>query len=214
MTINKIIKYLTISDFIILTGFGFIAPVFAVFILQNIQGGTLETVGFATAIQVFTKAVFELPIARYLDKKRGDMDEFHYMVIGSFILSITPLFYLFIKTPLELYAVQFIYGIATAMNYPAWMSLFTRHAEKEREGSQWAIYATVIGIGTAISAALGGMISERYGFPTIFWLIFLMGILGTLSLFKTYEPLKVRHEHNKIKQEEAFEIKESERDEI
>jgi len=214
MTINKIIKYLTISDFIILTGFGFIAPVFAVFILQNIRGGTLETVGFATAIQIFTKAVFELPIARYLDKKRGDMDEFHYMVIGSFVLSVTPLFYLFIKTPLELYAVQFIYGIATAMNYPAWMSLFTRHAEKEREGSQWAIYATVIGIGTAISAALGGMISEKYGFPTVFWLIFLMGILGTLSLFKTYEPLKARHEHNKIKQEEAFEIKEAERDEI
>jgi len=42
------------------------------------------------------------------------------------------------------------------MAYPAWMSLFIRHAEKEREGSQVAIYATTIGVGTAISAAMAG----------------------------------------------------------
>lgn len=210
MVLNRIIKFLTLSDFAILTGFSFLAPIFAVFILGNIEGGTLETVGFATSIQVFSKALLEYPIARLLDKKRGDMDEFYCMVIGTFLICIVPLLYLVIKTPIELYFVQFMYGIATAMAYPAWMSLFTRHAEKEREGSQWALYATAIGVGTAISAAMGGMIGEKYGFTAVFWIVFAMSIIGAVSLIGVYEPLRIRHEHHKIKQNEAFEIKESE----
>lgn len=210
MLLNNIIKFLTISDFAILTGFSFVAPIFAVFVLQNIKGGNLETVGFAISIQVFAKALLEYPIARQLDKKRGDLDEFYCMVIGSLIISVIPLLYLSITTATELYLVQFVYGIATAMAYPAWMSLFTRHAEKEREGSQWAFYATAIGLGTAISAALGGMIGEQYGFPIVFWLVFGMSIIGTISLLGIYEPLAIRHEHHKMKEQEAFEIKESE----
>lgn len=210
MALNRIIIFLTLSDFAILTGFSFLAPIFAVFILGNIQGGTLETVGFATSIQVFSKAMLEYPIARFLDKKRGDMDEFYCMVAGSLMICIVPLLYLVIKTPNELYFVQFIYGIATAMAYPSWMSLFTRHAEKEREGSQWALYATAIGIGTAISAALGGMIGERYGFESVFLIVFAMAVVGTISLIGIYEPLRIRHEHHKMKENEAFEIKEAE----
>lgn len=210
MVLNNIIKFLTISDFAILTGFSFVAPIFAVFVLQNIEGGNLETVGFAISIQVFAKALLEYPIARQLDKKRGDLDEFYCMAIGSLMISIVPLLYLVIKTPGQLYLAQFIYGIATAMAYPAWMSLFTRHAEKEREGSQWALYATAIGVGTAISAALGGIIGEKYGFEIVFWLVFAMSIIGTFSLVGIYQPLKLRHEHHKIKEQEAFEIKESE----
>lgn len=207
MLLNNIIKFLIISDFAILTGFSFVAPIFAVFVLQNIEGGGLETVGFAISIQVFAKALLEYPIAHHLDKKRGDMDEFYCMIIGSFAICIIPLLYLTIKTPGQLYAVQFIYGISTAMAYPSWMSLFTRHAEKEHEGSQWALYATATGLGTAISAALGGMIGEKYGFTAVFWLVFLMSVIGAVSLFGIYKPLKLRHEHHKMKEDEAFEIK-------
>lgn len=210
MVLNKIIKFLTLSDLAIMTGFSFLAPIFAVFILGNIKGGTLETVGFATSVQIFSKALLEYPIARLLDKKKGDMDEFYCMVIGSISISIVPLLYLVIENPIQLYAVQFIYGIATAMAYPAWMSLFTRHAQKEREGSQWALYATAIGVGTAISAALGGVIGEKYGFELVFWIVFAMSVVGTIALIGTYEPLRIHHEHHKIKQEEAFEMKEAE----
>lgn len=214
MVLNNIIKFLTISDFAILTGFSFFAPIFAVFIIGNIEGGTLETVGFATSIQIFSKALLEYPIARLLDKKRGDMDEFYCMIIGSFAICIIPLLYLVIRTPNQLYLVQFMYGIATAMAYPAWMSLFTRHAEKEREASQWALYATIIGIGTAISAAMGGVVGERYGFAIVFWIVFAMSVIGTVSLIGVYEPLRIRHEHHKIKQKEAFEIKEGEKNKL
>ncbi len=211
MKLNSIIKYLTISDLALLSGFALISPIFAVFILDSIKGGNLEVVGFATAVNVLTKAVLELPIARYLDKKRGDLDEYQFTVVGSAFLAAVPLFYLVISTPLELYIIQFFYGIGLAMNYPGWMSLFTRHAEKEREGSQWAIYSSVTGVGAAGAAAIGGLIGEKYGFNSVFWLVFFMAVLGTVLLFKVYQPLKLRHEHHSIKQKEAFEIKEAER---
>ncbi|MBU4579711.1 MFS transporter [Patescibacteria group bacterium] len=210
MKLNSIIKYLTIADFALLSGFSLIAPIFAVYILDNIKGGNLEIVGIATAINILFKVVFQLPIARYLDKKKGDLDEYYFTIIGSAFLAVSPLFYLIISTPTELYAVQAFYGISLAMNYPGWMSLFTRHAEKERESSQWAIYSSITGIGSAAAAALGGFIGERYGFNLVFWLVFFITVLGTVSLVKIYPPLKLRHEHYKMKEAEAFEIKKAE----
>lgn len=208
MVLNKIIKYLTISDLALLSGFSFISPIFPLFIVDKIQGGNMEVVGFAIGINVLVRAILQLPIARYLDKKRGDLDEYYFTIISTVMLGVTPLLYLVISTPAELYVVQIIYAVGFAMNYPAWMSLFTRHAEREREGSQWAVWSAVTGIGAAVAAAVGGVIGERYGFSTVLWLVFIVTILGAISLFKIYKPLKAPHEHHKIKQKEAFEIKE------
>lgn len=49
-SINKIIKVLILSDIALLTGIGFIAPIFAIFIADNIYGGDVRVVGFATSI--------------------------------------------------------------------------------------------------------------------------------------------------------------------
>lgn len=210
MVLNKVIKYLTISDFAILSGMSFVAPIFPFFIIDNIKGGNLEIVGFATGIHVFIRAILSLPIARYLDRKKGDIDEFYALVFGVIILALSPLLYLVISTPIELYLVQIFYGIGYAMAYPSWMSLFTRHAEKEQEGSQWAVYSFFTSIGMAGASALSGLVAQRSGFSLIFWIVFAITVLGCSFLFFIYRPLKARHEHHKMKQDEAFEIKESE----
>lgn len=210
MTINKIIKYLTLSDLALLSGLSLISPIFAIFIMKNIEGGNLEIIGYATAVNLLVKSIFQLPIARYLDNKKGDLDEYYFSVIGSLVMAVCPLFYIFIHTPFQLYVVQFFYAIGFAMIFPAWMSLFTRHAEREREGSQWAVYSVITGIGSAIAAGGGGIITEKYGFHFLFFLVFLFTLLGVVCLFKIYEPLKVRHTHHKMKEDEAFEIKEAE----
>ncbi len=210
MIINSIIKYLTLSDLALLSGMSLVAPIFPIFIIDNIKGGNMEVVGYATGIHIFIRAILSLPFARYLDKKRGDFDEYYALIIGMIIMSVSPLFYLIIDTPFELYAVQAFYAVGWAVSYPAWMSLFTRHAEKEREGSQWAIYSFITSVGMAGASALSGLMAERVGFDAIFWAIFILTVLGTLFLIKVYEPLRLRHEHHKIKQEEAFEIKEAE----
>lgn len=48
--INKVIRVLILSDVIILTGLGFVSPIFAIFIADNIQGGDVRVAGFAASI--------------------------------------------------------------------------------------------------------------------------------------------------------------------
>ncbi len=76
LPINKIVKILVLSDFIIISGFGFIAPIFALFLTDKIQGGTIETVGFASAIYWLAAVLTRLPIARYIDKTKTEKDDF------------------------------------------------------------------------------------------------------------------------------------------
>ena len=50
LKVNKIIKFLLISDLIFWTGWGLISPIFAVFIIEKIHGGDALVVGVTAAI--------------------------------------------------------------------------------------------------------------------------------------------------------------------
>jgi hypothetical protein len=52
--------------------------------------------------------------------------------------------YLIVDTPLELYFVQFLSGIFTALTFPTYMAIFTRHIDKEKEGTEWGVYFTLL----------------------------------------------------------------------
>ena len=44
---NRTIKLLMISDIFVITGFGLIDPILAIFIKENLTGGTIFAAGFA-----------------------------------------------------------------------------------------------------------------------------------------------------------------------
>jgi len=71
MKINNLIKILTFSDILIVSGWGFVNPIFAVFVTQQVKGGNLELVGLATATFLVVRSVFLVPFGRLIDKKRG-----------------------------------------------------------------------------------------------------------------------------------------------
>lgn len=47
--LNKVIKILILADVTLLTGWGFVLPVFAIFITKHIQGGNIMVAGFAAS---------------------------------------------------------------------------------------------------------------------------------------------------------------------
>jgi len=188
--INPVIKFLTLSDILLLSSFGLITPIFAVFITESIKGGTVEVVGLASAIYLLTKSVSQVPIARFLDKNKGEKDDFWAMVFGSLGITIVPLLYIFIETPVHLYLVQLFYGFFAAVAFPSWMAIFTRHIDKEREGLEWGVYQTLIDLGTAASASLGGFLAYRFGFAPLFVVISIISFFGTLFLLGVYHDMK------------------------
>ena len=57
--INKVIKTLILSDFFLQSGWGLIGPIFAIFITQQIEKGTLAAVGFIAATYWLVKSIFQ-----------------------------------------------------------------------------------------------------------------------------------------------------------
>ena len=64
--INKVVRVIVTADFFYNSAFAAFGPVFAIFVINNIQGGSAKVVGLATAIFWITKSLFQLPIASFL----------------------------------------------------------------------------------------------------------------------------------------------------
>lgn len=187
---NKIIRILILSDILIISGFGLISPIFAVFITEQIQGGRLEVAGLASTVYLLTKSIFQLPLARLMDKIRGKRDEFSMMLLGSLIISLAPLFYFWIRNPLQLFLVQGFYGIGGALAYPAWLALFTSHVDKDNLAFDWGIYGTGVEVGGAIAAGVGGFLAGKFGFKPLFLIVSLVSFTGSLLLLTISRYLK------------------------
>ena len=181
--INKVVKTLILSDVLILGGFGLISPIFAVYVTETIQGGTVEVVGIASTIYLLVKSLGQLISAEIIDRIKGEMDDFWSVFIGSIVMTVVYLAFLFINTPAQLYVVQFISGLATAFTFPSWMAIYTRHIDKKHEGKEWGIYYTLIDLASAGTAAVGGVIAFSLGFKSLFVIVVGIGLLGSYALW-------------------------------
>jgi len=181
--INPVIRLLIISDTILVGAAGLLGPIFALFIEDFIQGGDAAVAGLAAGIYLFTKSVLQIPIAHFIDRIRGEKDDFWLMFIFTILIAFIPLLYLVIDTPLQLYIVQFILGIFTAFTFPTYMALFTRHIDKEKEGTEWGIYFTLTDLTSALLAIAGGYIATTQGFPVLIIAVVIVSFIGALLLW-------------------------------
>lgn len=191
--VNSVIKFVTMADFMMVSGFGLIMPIFAVFIVQNIRGGSLEVVGLAMTIYLLVKSVGQIPAAFLIDKIKGEKDDFWAVIIGYFLYALLPLFYIFIKTPAQLYIIQIFYGLASAICFPAWYAIFTRHIDKDKEGIEWGVYNTLIDLGGALAASIGGFVASRFGFFPLFVIISIVMLVGVLLFTLVYKDMRPGH---------------------
>ena len=187
--INPVVKFLTISDIMVMGGFGFILPIFAVFIVGRIDGGTVEVVGIAEGIYLFTRSIMQIPFGYLIDKIKGEKDDFWVMFIGTLLLSLVPILYIFCDTPIKLYVVQFLYGLVGAATFPTWLAIFTRHIDKNREGLEWGVYQTFSGISAAVFSALGGFVAFKYGFNILFIIVSIFCLIGGFFLLGLYQHM-------------------------
>jgi len=187
---NRVVTYLTLADFFIISGWGLINPIFAVYVTGQIRGAGIEAVGLATTIYFLLKSGLQVPLANLIDKIRGEKDDFLAMVAGMTIMGIVPLFYIFIKNVPQLFLVQALYGLGGALSYPSWMALFTRHIDKRKEGWEWSLYYTTVDLSGAAAAAIGGYLAKYFGFHQLFLVISFLVFVGIFLSFKIRENLR------------------------
>jgi MFS family permease len=188
--INRVIRFLILSDLFILSGWGMTSPIFAIYVTEQVKMAGIETVGLASTVYLLLKSGLQVPLASFMDKVRGERDDFLAMVIGSVIICLVPLLYILVRTVPQLFVIQAIYGIGGALSYPSWLALFTRHVDKQKEAWEWSLYYTAIDLSGAGVAALGGFLAKYWGFKPLFLLVFGLSFLGTVVLFKIQSDLK------------------------
>ena len=192
MNINKIIGILIFAELLFNASVGFLNPIFAIFMLQSIQGGTATIVGIAVAIMWFTKSVFRIPIGYFLDKIKGETDDFYSMIIGYAIYSFAHFAYLFAKFPWHIYTIQFFMGLAAAFAFTPWYGFFSRHIDKDHENFEWGMAISLGGFGLAGASLVTGIVVDTYGFAPIFIISGVISLVGTIFLFSIRKQIKVK----------------------
>jgi MFS family permease len=181
--INFVIRMLILSDVIWGGAVGLLGPIFAIFIVDFIEGGNAAVAGVAMAIYLVVKSVMQIPAASIIDKIRGEKDDFWILFVGSLLGALMPLLYLVISTPTQLYVVEALYGLVIAFTFPSYMVIYTRHIDKEKEATSWGIYFTLNDFSAAIAASIGGIVAELIGFKPLIVGVVILSVLGVLLIF-------------------------------
>ncbi len=195
-SINKIIKILIGADFVFLSALGLITPIFAIFIIGQIKGGTVEVVGFAAAVYWIAKSFMEIPIGKFLDKKKGEKDDLYFLIIGYLIIACVQFGYLLSSLPWHIYVLEAIYALGTAMAWPAWAAIFTRHIDRGKEGFEWSVEHVAFSFGTGVTGALGGILVATFGFHLVFIIAGFMALFGGLLPLIILKDVKRRGDHH------------------
>lgn len=207
-SINKVIKVLIASDVALLTGFGFIAPIFAIFIAQKITFGDIaeaaKITGFAMAIYWGVKSVLQIPFGNYLDKNHGEKDDLYFVMIGNLLAALSVVGYIFSSQIWHIYALKALYSLGMAMNIPGWSAIFTRHIDKGKEAFEWSARSTAIGIGAAISGALGGMVASSFGFNALFIGVAIFALASAVLPILIYRKLTPKSKGPRVPEAKAL----------
>ncbi len=196
LKVNRVIRYFVLSDLLFFGGWGLINPIFALFVIGHIAGATVLTVGIASAFYWITKALFQIPVALYLDKKDKDHLDLHALITGLMLAGFAAMAFPLAPNIGILYLLMIVQGIAYGLYTPSWSAVFSRHLDKNHYAFDWSLDSTTIGIFSGIAALVGGTIARFFGFEMVFvltgFLSFASGLLllsvPDLVLPKTTTP--------------------------
>lgn len=179
-SLNKIIKYLVLSDLVFYTGWGLISPVFAIFLLDSIIGGSAFVVGMATGIHLIVRSLLRIPFGIWADK--GQKTSYYLMIWGLLFAAFTPIGYIYSTNPMQIYILQALLGVALAMSTAGWMCLFARHVDKGKESTEFGTDAVAVGLGPGIAGIAGGVAVTYFSFNSVFIAVTIIGLIGVLLL--------------------------------
>jgi len=180
--LSRVLGILIVSDFLLQAAWGLIGPIFALFITRQIEGGSIQMVGLAVATFWLTKSLLQPFLAHYLDLRKGEKDDYKFLIIGMYITSFVPLGFFFSTNLLHIFLLQMVHGAAMAMVVPSWAGIFTRHITKGWEAFSWSIESTGLGFAAGFAAAFGGLLAGSLGFQTVFVLVSAFGFFAATVL--------------------------------
>ena len=197
--INIVIRILLFYLMVVNISESLFSPLYSVFVTRTIEGATLATVGFAIAVFAISKSLVQLPLARRLDSRKGERDEFNAMALGAVLSMAYPLSFLLAQAPWHLMVIAALGGASTACIMAAYYSLFSHHVDRDLQGFEWSLFSVgSLSVGAALGGVIGGLAADAYGFPALFMAAAALNAvaLAVLMLLRRHiinSPLPRRH---------------------
>lgn len=178
---NKIIRKLIRAEFLLWGSWGFISPIFAIFVKEKTaEASSLLIIGVAVGVYWLVKSLLQIPVATFIDKTKGERDDFIVLFLGVLLAGVAAFSFLFVTNAGGIILVSALQGVAFGLYVPALSAMFSRHVDKKHRALEWSLDSTSIGIISAFTAFFGGTIAQLFGFDTIFVIV---GFLGLLNAF-------------------------------
>lgn len=181
--VNRVIKYFVFSDLALFAGWGFVAPIFSIFVVDDIIGATLITVGISSAVYWFTRSLMQPPLAKFLDDHKGERDDFYVLIGGLLFTSLSGFLFALISTTTQLYALQLLYGAAMGAYTVAWSAIFSRHLDKDRIAFDWSLDRAAVGVAVGVTSLVGGVIASKFGFDAVFIISGILSFVSAVIIF-------------------------------
>jgi len=164
---NPVVKALIYSDSFLWSGWNMTAPIFAIFVTQDVTGGSIGIAASAYSVHLIFRVLSELIGGRVLDSandKRKRLAAAYGIILASLAIfgfsTVTSVVWIYI-----FYAVS---GLGLGIADPIRQSMFSINLDKKKEAYEWGVRDASVLIGVALASALGGLIAEQYGFRFLF----------------------------------------------
>jgi hypothetical protein len=144
--ISKVAKNFIIADLILFGGWGLVSPIMAIFIIDEVRGASLVTVGLMAAIYWAVRSSIELPMATVIEKTKSEKDDLYVLILGLLLVSIAAFWLTIVKTVPQLFTNQAIKALGFAFYAASWSGIFSRHIDKNKAARSWSIDHTALGI--------------------------------------------------------------------
>jgi len=172
------LKVLLLASSLSMLAAGLLGPIYAIFV-EEIGGGILDA-GASYAIFSIAAGLLIFFVSRWEDHVKHQEK---LVVLGYAFGVLGFLGYLMVRSPLDLFAVQVVFGVGAAVGTPAYDGLYSRHLDKGKFVSEWGLWESMAYIITGISAAIGSLAASLYGFKFLFTTMLLLSLVGLLVSF-------------------------------
>ncbi len=176
---NRTIKLLILADVFTVTGFGLIDPILAIYIKDDLTGGSIIAAGLASTVFLAVKCLIQLPFSRWVDKHDHRVS---WLIRGSLLVACAPFIYMIAGNIWTFYLASLVQGIGSGLVYPTWLGLFSTHLDKHNESFEWSLYSTLTGLATAATAAIGATVAQFFGFTATFVMVSALALCGCAIL--------------------------------
>jgi MFS family permease len=162
---HKILKILITSSIFYNFAAGMFGPIYAIF-AQKI-GGSILVASSAIAMYTAVVGILILVFGRFEDR----LDKKKIFITGRAVNVVGVAGYIFVSSPIDLFLVQIILGIAIAMMNPTFEALYSRGLRKGHEAFEWSVWEGSINLVLAGAAVVGGIVATVFGFTALFILM-------------------------------------------